>query len=895
MAQLSNQVLNRIAKMDVPGVGNVLTILGFDKDAEERTRAKIDKNYSDFQRVSGDNNQERDLSRNQEKVLDTVRNSAILSSAAAIGVRDLQDRFNYERIPALQAVSQSSGRFTEVISQALIQQEEYVKDITSVLNTGITASAIAGRGALGVIGSISNAKRTYDAAKDVARAKRVLMTVRALSNASKLTGAGLAVGLAVDAAVIVFANRFLEDAVRFARRERIQQMFNNAVASAVLNIEPAAEYYRQTRAIQNFTYEDFQTLQNQTEMYAVGIEQMYSALQLAEFSIPDVPNVNSYAAQIANLSNFFGVGQDRIGSIFANLAPIGAPSGQSRTIQPVVNAFEKFFVAVSQSVNPSLSQLELVNQMSEFSRNYVFGKKMVTDLSALAQIQDFVSRTAVGGRQTTQPTQAVIRSLDSVLLDYASFSNANATVFAQEAGISRADAVRGVTGDASVFSNILESLKTRFKITGEITDEQYGNLMYYLTSPGRGLNLDTQSAVTLTGLVESYSLGNRISRVQVQNALNMTDPSGNNISGVSIGNNFNGDGVISFAERRYFDRTASTLNVVSGVVSDTFSLFNETMSRVPEIVEMTRLSNASLADKFVDIIGKFADFVVEVKNLLSVVPVERLYDTPDSPEVSNPAGYVGDLQQREERRQRQEALGTYTGIDSRTVYGSQAFLGTTPDVLIPNVRNRAEHNIMRAIYRENAAVTGVFNEIYNLPDREPYRHKGIDADLRHRAPIYSPVKGVVVEVGYQAGYGNFVRVKDVLGGVHTFAHLSSVFVSENQEVDFNTKLGEQGSTGFSVGDSEDDGSHLHYDVRLGFTEDNSNPGGRIDPVVYYEALEEYELQTGEDILINQGYNQDAVQFSVDINIEDENIDPMAFAEKFVEIYNNVYAQSVIRE
>lgn len=85
-------------------------------------------------------------------------------------------------------------------------------------------------------------------------------------------------------------------------------------------------------------------------------------------------------------------------------------------------------------------------------------------------------------------------------------------------------------------------------------------------------------------------------------------------------------------------------------------------------------------------------------------------------------------------------------------------------------------------------------------------HEGIDIAAPHGNPVYAYTDGVVVEAGWNGGYGNNIVI-DHGGGLKTrYAHLSRIYVRVGQRVRVEEKIGAVGSTGNSTG------PHLHFEV-----------------------------------------------------------------------------------
>jgi murein DD-endopeptidase MepM/ murein hydrolase activator NlpD len=86
-------------------------------------------------------------------------------------------------------------------------------------------------------------------------------------------------------------------------------------------------------------------------------------------------------------------------------------------------------------------------------------------------------------------------------------------------------------------------------------------------------------------------------------------------------------------------------------------------------------------------------------------------------------------------------------------------------------------------------------------------HTGIDIDAPLGSPIVSAAEGVVAFSGWLGGYGNTVIVQH--DQVHTtlYAHLNSLPVDKDQDLEQGEILGYVGMTGWTTG------PHLHFEIR----------------------------------------------------------------------------------
>lgn len=91
---------------------------------------------------------------------------------------------------------------------------------------------------------------------------------------------------------------------------------------------------------------------------------------------------------------------------------------------------------------------------------------------------------------------------------------------------------------------------------------------------------------------------------------------------------------------------------------------------------------------------------------------------------------------------------------------------------------------------------------------KPTMHAGLDIAAAPGSPVYSPARGLVSYVGYEAGYGKIVSIDHGNGVTTRLAHNSQIFVELGQKVQRRDVVAAVGSTGRSSG------PHLHYEVRI---------------------------------------------------------------------------------
>jgi len=120
-------------------------------------------------------------------------------------------------------------------------------------------------------------------------------------------------------------------------------------------------------------------------------------------------------------------------------------------------------------------------------------------------------------------------------------------------------------------------------------------------------------------------------------------------------------------------------------------------------------------------------------------------------------------------------------------------------------------------YKEEQLTASFGNRCHPIKNTDVF-HKGIDLKAPLGQEISSPLKGVVKEVGYSNGRGNYVVITHNKVYSTAYSHLANIHVVEGQKIKSNETIGFVGITGLSTG------PHLHYEVWK-----NDKP---VDPIPY---------------------------------------------------------------
>jgi murein DD-endopeptidase MepM/ murein hydrolase activator NlpD len=114
---------------------------------------------------------------------------------------------------------------------------------------------------------------------------------------------------------------------------------------------------------------------------------------------------------------------------------------------------------------------------------------------------------------------------------------------------------------------------------------------------------------------------------------------------------------------------------------------------------------------------------------------------------------------------------------------------------------------------KNYTVTGRFGE-----QRPGHTHTGIDLAVPSGTPIVAAACGVVVQAGWESGYGNIVCIRHSSSFTTCYAHMSRFGSHVGQSVHQGQVIGYVGCTGNCTG------PHVHFETRV-----NGTP---VDPAPY---------------------------------------------------------------
>lgn len=185
-----------------------------------------------------------------------------------------------------------------------------------------------------------------------------------------------------------------------------------------------------------------------------------------------------------------------------------------------------------------------------------------------------------------------------------------------------------------------------------------------------------------------------------------------------------------------------------------------------------------------------------------------------------------------------------------------------PPVSVPVVTNSSGYTeTLKSPTRTVGTVTSGYG-----PRRQPTKgastyHKGLDIAAPTGTPVYAAASGKVTFAGVQGGYGNHIVIRHDDNTETTYSHLSSILVSQGQNVAQGEVIGKIGSSGTATG------PHLHYEVHENGVAINPSKAGSVTVDSNNRSRDEkktVENQTAKysdefvDKIAELAYNQDEI-------------------------------------
>jgi len=122
--------------------------------------------------------------------------------------------------------------------------------------------------------------------------------------------------------------------------------------------------------------------------------------------------------------------------------------------------------------------------------------------------------------------------------------------------------------------------------------------------------------------------------------------------------------------------------------------------------------------------------------------------------------------------------------------------------------NGLEHDSVPSLWPVRGQIMAGFGQRLDPFSGEGAFHSGVDISARAGTRVEVGGDGIVMEAGWDSGYGNAIVIDHGYGMATKYGHLSKIFVVVGQEVKRGQVIGAVGMTGKATG------PHLHYEVMV---------------------------------------------------------------------------------
>ncbi|PJR03771.1 M23 family metallopeptidase [Avrilella dinanensis] len=147
-----------------------------------------------------------------------------------------------------------------------------------------------------------------------------------------------------------------------------------------------------------------------------------------------------------------------------------------------------------------------------------------------------------------------------------------------------------------------------------------------------------------------------------------------------------------------------------------------------------------------------------------------------------------------------EILGAYFNYQGKEVYG---FSHSKPDSKTTEFFDENGKQMKTMFLKaplKYFRITSKFTKSRFHPVQKRWKaHNGTDYAAPHGTPIMATAAGKVIEAGYTAGNGNYVKIRHNATYTTQYLHMSKILVKRGQTVQQGQTIGRVGSTGLATG------------------------------------------------------------------------------------------------
>jgi lysozyme family protein len=510
--------------------------------------------------------------------------SGTLSFSLALMYKNYVTNFSFVREPALQTIGNQLGGYFDVMTRSLADQERLAQSYRQMaLSTGMNAAYLIGNhfsrklinsaGNLLFRNSVSAALMRQSVisglqafalrigAGSIARALGLRM---AASGAAAATGIGAPVAIALAAWTLydLYSNyEKMQQATRDAQNKELVAFFNPKALMSVyqknaflLGEEVQRGGLGDFRGFIGTDFEDqiaeglqtgeFPELNSwSAKVYNSAMRGNYS--EASNYAL-DIRGLGVTSEKILDVRGFFSkntqtdVNPDVIANIFvqSGIYTGGDTSVMQGIVRDLIRSnkftdqdvnevtvkFEEFFAAVVGDGRPQAAHLNLVAALSSFNYNYAMGVRGNFGASTeIAKIHQFLTddNGTINERFDVSPTTKLIQSVDDILLRGTTYQDLNAARIVRAIGISREEAMRGVTYDSNTLDKFLSGLVSFLNVDFDDITNNSLNFSIGMQNFANMTRMDTHGLNVLMVALRRYAAGENIEDVRASYAENI--------------------------------------------------------------------------------------------------------------------------------------------------------------------------------------------------------------------------------------------------------------------------------------------------------------------------------------------------------------------------------------
>lgn len=769
-----------------------------------------------------------------EQKMKGLKKDVLSSMGAGVGLfmasRHISENYKYLRAPSIEMAAKTVDGYAGIVGSALAEREKIKYEYGTMARnaaTGIYQSVLLGMGLVRAVKAANQARILGVGVGGILKAAGLSRGFMVLPKVTPTQVAHAIFHLVVVEA-LARAAQWVGETLGEGRATRLAI---EAQAPAVLNPERLMEHYSSyvgTHLFQQGGYNVYSnlgsTLQSEykgvsPEMFGHNYEYMIDVL--SRMNTQALVNRNTYldyATRTAQLSGIYGMEMTELMSS-ASRVVLGKDVEEASTL------LQKFFSSMAGDGKLHLAQMSLVGDMFSFAEGYVLGKKFNIDgggVNNLARVQAF-SKSIYGDMHSFVPTETLVSGIDSVLQQGAFGSNPHMENIMARTGMTRGEALGGVTSSPETLERFLYGMYLELGIgagsfdeNGELSDADMGRYLAY-TQYGLGMDQTTQRATYVA--YRAFARGSRGEDVSTQYAEAFEEYASKDLPDYPL---------VGLAKNWTRGSVALTNTVFS--YADILTSLGEKIMEITGRVGGPLLSISSKAlirsrDAALKSAGHMPSSYASSGGRGVSVGVAT---PPPLPQLSQPTGPA--------------TVPNYLSGSVSAAFAEYSRRFSSDDARFYGLSENAQrYNITlaaRMAMMHTARVTAVGGLLYNS-NHERLRGKenfGIDIVIGpsgSESPVYFPfLEGEVLYSGIrtnsrgEANYGLSVVVR--LGGAYqvSFSHLSSSAVSAGDRVSRGDLIGYQGQTGLATGE------HVDVEYRKG--------GGMSGTTHYGEIISDLE-------------------------------------------------------